>query len=210
MGTSPGTVLGSPFTRLRPLAASALFATALGCAHGDGTSTGPNHRSVHRLLSAVMEKPTARFPQSRTDLELDGKGPHSNPHVVGGGETPSLRLQGRHARLYGDNAATQGFSVDNGVLLEIFTGNGKLYSSVVVGMVEALILNHSPVDNLGRMAFRFDPGEVDITPKLPEQAAFSIRATALDLSGVGRVSDVYLVMENTPARATPERSLRNE
>ena len=51
--------------------------------------------------------------------------------------------------------------------------------------------------------------EVDLTHPLPESGPFQVRATALDSWGVGRVSDVFLVLV-PDARPASEDDLRGQ
>jgi hypothetical protein len=57
------------------------------------------------------------------------------------------------------------------------------------------------IDLLGRRAFKFEPNEVNLATLLPEKGRFKIRATVLDIGGIGHVSDVFLIIapRTTPA-----------
>ena len=72
-----------------------------------------------------------------------------------------------------------------------------------------MYIGRERVDNIGPMAFSFEPGAVDVTHLLPEAEPFKLRATVLDYSGVGRVSHVFLVLEPR-ARAGGEDDLRGQ
>lgn len=146
--------------------------------------------------------------QLRGDVEVDATEGERTPRVVTTGQTPVLRLEGSRARLYGDAAARLGFSVDNFLLLEVLDAGGKVVRSAVVGFTESVHMGREQVDNLGRRAFNFEAGEVDITALLPESEPFQVRATALDYWGVGRVSDVYLVL--TPEARAADDELRGQ
>lgn len=155
---------------------------------------------VVRLLAEAPEKETAQLPQVREDVEVDTRDFDRHPHVVATGETPLLRLEGARARLYGDEKATQGWSVDNFVLVEVLDAAGKRLGSAAIGFTESVMLGREHVDSVGRMSFTFEPGEVDITHLLPGREPFKLRVTALDYSGVGKVSDLFLVLDSSGER----------
>lgn len=161
------------------------------------------------LLTEAPERESTQIEERRSDIEVDTSDFDRTPRVVATGETPLLQLEGARARLYGDEAASQGWGVDNFVLLEVLDEQGRVLSRGNAGFAQGVLIGNERVDNLGRMAFQFEPGEVDITPLLPERGPFRIRATALDAGGVGRVSNLYVVLEY-PARGGGEDDLRNQ
>ncbi|MFL5319292.1 MAG: hypothetical protein ACJ790_06510 [Myxococcaceae bacterium] len=149
-----------------------------------------------RLLAETPERETLQIPDKRQDIEVDTREFERTPRVVATGETPMIKLDGARARLFGDAAGTKGWEVDNFVLLEIIGANGQVLSRAAVGYApEGVEIANERIDNVGKMGFGFEPGEVDVTGKLPENEPFKVRATALDYSGVGRVTDVFLVLD---------------
>jgi hypothetical protein len=150
-------------------------------------------RSI-RLIADTPERETTQISLRRQDVEIETHEYDRTPHVVATGETPLFSLDGLTARLYGDEAATLGFGVDNFLLIEVLADNGRVIDRVVVGFTEGVTIGSERIDNLGRQAFNFEAGEVNLTPRLPEKQAFKLRATALDYGGVGRVSDVFVVL----------------
>jgi len=169
------------------------------------TSTAP--RAVRLLLDTPAQE-THTLTKLREDVEVDSTEGERTPRVVATGQTPTLSLDGNRARLYGDAQGTLGFTVDNFLLLEVLDANGKVTRRATVGFTEAVHMERDQVDSVGRRAFNFEPGEVDITALLPESAPFQVRATALDTWGVGRVSDVYLVL--APDSRDDEDDLRGQ
>jgi hypothetical protein len=165
---------------------------------------------VLQLLASTTQAEAGKSTQRREDVEVDTRDFERTPRVVATGETPYLRLEGARARLYGDKGATQGWSVHNFVLLEVIDPGGRVVGSAAIGFSEGVVLGKEQVDNLGRMSFTFEPGEVDLTPKLPESEPFKLRVTALDYSGAGRVSDLFVVLDNAGARRGAEDDLRGQ
>jgi hypothetical protein len=161
-----------------------------------------------RLLLDTPAQETETLEKRREDVEIDAAEGERTPRVVTTGQTPLLRLGGNRARLYGDARATLGISVDNFLLLEVLDASGKVVRRAVVGFTEGVHMGKEQVDALGRRAFHFEPGEVDLTALLPESEPFQVRATALDYWGVGRVSDVYLVL--APDARPSEDDLRGQ
>jgi hypothetical protein len=161
-----------------------------------------------QLLADTPERETSQLEQKREDVEIDTRDFDRTPRVVATGETPLLRLEGARARLYGDAAGKEGFSVDNLVLLEVLDERGQVLNRGAVGFTELVRIGKEQVDSVGRMSFTFEPGEVEITHLLPESAPFKVRATVLDYSGVGRVSNVYLLLE--PRGGGTEDDLRGQ
>jgi hypothetical protein len=150
-----------------------------------------------QLLAETPERETSQIQEKREDVEIDTRDFERTPRVVARGETPLLRLNGAHARLYGDAAGKEGFSVDNLILLEVLDEKGHVLNRGAVGFTDMVRVGKEQVDSVGPMSFNFEPGVVDITGLLPENAPFKLRATALDYSGVGRVSNVFVLFESS-------------
>ncbi|WP_164010049.1 hypothetical protein [Pyxidicoccus trucidator] len=181
------------------------------CARQVPTSapTTPAAPRAVRLLLDTPAQETETLSKRRDDLDIDTTEGERTPRVVTTGQTPLLRLEGSRARLYGDARATLGISVDNFLLLEVLDAKGQRVRSAVVGFTEGVHMGKEQVDALGRRAFSFEPGEVDLTQLLPESEPFQVRATALDYWGVGRVSDVFLVLV-PDARPSSDDDLRGQ
>lgn len=156
----------------------------------------PEHRAV-KLLVEVPERETSELTDLRKDLEVDTHDMDRTPHLVESGETPVIELGGARAKLAGNEAGTDPWSVDNFLLFDVLDANGQRLSSFVVGSAAGVLRGSERLDNVGRMAFRFEGGEVDVTSHLPSSKPFKLKVTALDFGGVGRVSNVYLVLDRT-------------
>ncbi len=184
--------------RMRLLVSAAtvlLFAT--GCPKRvDGGNVVP--ASV-QLLHDTPEKETALLTELRTDLEFDTKEQPREVHVVARGETGLLESNGGRVRLFGDQKGTLGISVDNVVLLEVLGADGKVLNQSAVGFTEGIIAGKERIDLRGRQAFNFEPGEVDLSNFVPERGPWKLRATVLDNHGVGRCSDVWVVIDGEGA-----------
>ncbi|MBZ4394656.1 hypothetical protein OWM54_31185 [Myxococcus sp. MISCRS1] len=172
------------------------------------TAAPTTPRSV-RLVVDTPPQETETLDKVREDVEVDTDEGERTPRVVTFGETPVLQRDGMRARLYGDAKGTLGISVDNFLLFEVTDAKGQVKRRAVVGFTESVHLGNEQVDNVGRRAFTFEPGEVDLTEFLPESEPFKVRTTVLDTWGVGRVSDVYLVLSAPEPRAV-EDDLRGE
>ncbi|HZI16500.1 MAG TPA: hypothetical protein VE153_39405 [Myxococcus sp.] len=174
------------------------------------TSSAPAPPRAVRLLLDTPERETGALSRRREDVEVDATEGERTPRIVATGQTPSLRLEGSRARLYGDAKASLGFSVDNFLLLEVLDANGKVVRRAAVGFTEGVLIGKEVVDSLGRRAFSFEAGEVDVTDLLPESEPFQLRATALDYWGVGRVSDVFLVLAPESRPSAGDDDLRGQ
>ena len=152
-----------------------------------------------QLLHDTPEKETARITEIREDLEFDTKEQPREAHVVAKGETGLLESNGGRVRLFGDAKGTTGVSFDNGVFLEVLNPEGKVLKSAAVGFTEGLIMGKERIDLLGRQAFNFEAGEVNISDLAPEKGPWKLRATVLDNYGVGRCTDVYVVIDSGDA-----------
>ncbi|MCP3061851.1 hypothetical protein LXT21_24000 [Myxococcus sp. K38C18041901] len=190
-----------------------LLAATLGwmaCARNVPAPTAaPTTPRAVRLVADTPPQETETLDKVREDVEVDTDEGERTPRVVTFGETPVLQRDGMRARLYGDAKGTLGISVDNFLLFEVTDAKGHVKRRAVVGFTESVHLGNEQVDNVGRRAFTFEPGEVDLTEFLPESEPFKVRTTVLDTWGVGRVSDVYLVLSAPEARAV-EDDLRGE
>lgn len=161
----------------------------------------PGVRAV-QLLAEAPEKDTTQLTTLRTDLEFDTRDFDRTPHVVATGETPLLDVTAMDAKLYGDAQGTLGFSVDNCMLLELLGPDGRLLGRAVVGFTDGLLSGNERLDSLGPRSFAFEPGEVNLAPLLGEHQAVRLRATVLDYGGVGKVSNVFVVL--TPAQRSAD------
>lgn len=155
------------------------------------------------LLEKVPEKETTRLTERREDVEINTRDFDRIPRVVARGETELLRLEGARARLFGDAGGQDGWSVDNVLLLEVVDEADNIIGRMAIGSSDAVLIGSEMVDNVGERSFTFEPGEVDITSHLPERKPFKLRATVLDYSGVGKVSDVFVILD-TEARSSSE------
>lgn len=164
---------------------------------------------AYQLLQDTPERESTQIEERREDVLVESEELDRTARVVATGETPLIQLNGARARLYGDANATSGWSVDNFVLLEILDEVGRVRGRVNAGFATGVQVGAEVIDNVGRMTFNFDPGEVDLTSRLPEREPFRLRASALDAGGVGRVSDLYLVLEYPGERSGGEDELRD-
>lgn len=178
----------------RKLALAVLAAASLSCVKQAAPAPASAPRP-YPLLKETEEKETSELTVKREDVEIDTRDFERTPRVVATGETPLVRLSGARARLYGNAEGTQGFDVDNFILLEVMDASGKVLNRGAVGFTDNVLMGREVVDSVGPRAFHFEPGQVDLTTRLPETEPFRLRATVLDYSGVGRVTNVFLVLE---------------
>jgi len=193
-----------------PFAAALLLPLALtACPRRVPTASGPAHPVTYPLLAGASEAETTSRTETRTDVFV-----HTNqfghvPVVVAKGEVGPLSLQGGRAQLFSDEACTQGISVDNFILFEVLGAGGKITHRFAVGYHTGLTVADQVPDNVGPSAFVFRPG-LDVTAQLPPEATFTLRATALDYGGVGRVTPVYLRVSPAASVAPSDDDLRNK
>jgi hypothetical protein len=147
------------------------------------------------LVPETAERETNAFTTRREDVEIDTHDYDRTPHVVAYGETPPLQSEGSAVKLYGDKEGTTGIDVDNFVLLELFDASGNLKDRAAVGFTDGLMIGKEHIDLLGRQAFKFEPGEIDLSRFVPEHGAWKLHATVLDYHGVGRSSAIWLRIE---------------
>lgn len=193
---------------LRMLALAAVVTLSLSCMKQLPTPVQVGPPRPYPLLTQTEEKETEQLETKREDVEVDTRDFDRTPRVVATGETPVLSLSGARARLYGDAEGTRGFEVDNFILLEVLDEKGRVLNRGAVGFTDNVLIGTEVVDSLGQRSFSFEPGEVDLTSKLPENEPFRVRATVLDYSGVGRVTDVFLRLE--PRDTKQEDDLRGQ
>ncbi|MBL8915996.1 MAG: hypothetical protein JNM17_35180 [Archangium sp.] len=160
-------------------------------------------RKAVRLLTNTPERETTRIAEKLEQLEADTD-QERTPHVVARGETPILSAEGADVVLAGDEAGTQGFHVDNCILLEVISDDGKPFARAAVGYLNGLAEGKENIDLLGRRTFNFDANEVNLQAIIPEHGKFRVRATVLDIGGVGAVSDVFLIISPRGAKAADD------
>lgn len=184
---------------VRPLLSLAVFVLLSGCPKNVEVKAPADARRAVRLLALTPERETRNIPDLARQLEADTD-QERTPHIVAVGESPLLSAEGVEVWLAGDEKGTQGFSVDNCILIEVLSEDGKRLGRAAVGYLSGLAEGKDQIDLLGRSAFKFEANEINLSTLVPEHGRFRVRATVLDIGGVGQVSDVFLII--TP-RTTP-------
>jgi hypothetical protein len=146
-----------------------------------------------RLLALTAERETMKITDLAATLEADTD-QERTPHIVAVGESPLLPAEGAEITLAGDEQGTVGFEVDNCILLEVLSEDGKRVGRAAVGYLNGLSEGKEQIDLLSRRAFKFEANEVNLASVIPERGRFRVRATVLDIGGVGHVSDVFLIV----------------
>lgn len=187
---------------------SLLFAVALlFTACPKNIEVKPAERKSVRLLTATPERETLSNPQRAEQFEADTD-QERTPRIVAKGETPLLSAEGADVLLAGDEAGTTGFGVDNAILLEVVSEDGKPLGRAAVGYLNGLAEGKEQIDLLSRRAFKFEANEVNLVSLVPEHGRFRVKATVLDIGGVGSVTDVFLIV--TPRGSKSGDDLREK
>jgi len=191
----------------------ALALLALGCPKNPDAArarySGPP--KAMKLLSDTPEAETATRLEKRTDLLVTVESGEPVPAVVAVGESGLFNREGGTVKLYGDAAGHEGWSVDNFVLLEIVNKKGEVVHRAAIGFQQGVARGSEQIDAVGQMKFAFGPGEIDLSSMLPADEPITVKATALDTGGVGRVSDLYIILSAEPGGATaPDEELRDK
>jgi hypothetical protein len=153
----------------------------------------PVDRRAFRLLALTAERETTNIKQIAENLEADTD-QERIPRIVALGETPLLSAEGADVVLAGDEAGKEGFAVDNCILIEVLSDDGRRLGRAAIGYLNGLSEGKEQIDLMGRRAFKFEPNEVSLATLVPEKGRFKVRATVLDIGGVGSVSDVFLIV----------------
>ncbi|MGC4122713.1 MAG: hypothetical protein QM765_50705 [Myxococcales bacterium] len=191
------------------LAASAVLALG-GCARGGARPSYSGPPKAFKLLNETPEAETLTRVEKRSDLFVTVENGEPVPFVVAVGEVPNLNRQGGAVKLYGDEAGKEGWSVDNFLFIEVLNAKGVVVGRGVVGYQHGLTAGKEQVDSLGQMKFSFGAGEIDLSPIIPASETVTLRVTALDSGGVGRVSSLYAILSaDAAAAATSEEDMRN-
>jgi len=178
------------------------------CAHQAPVPKGPAQPTNYRLLAEAPEAETSTRTEQRPDVFVRTDQFDHTPVVVAKGEAGPVGLQGGRAQLFADEAGTQGIGVDNFILFEVVDAGGAVKHRFAVGYHSGITVDNQEPDNVGPNAFTFEPG-LDVTAQLPAEGSFSLRATALDFGGVGRVSNVYLRISPVEERTPSDDELKN-
>ena len=190
----------------RTLFALCVFTCFSGCPKNIDARPAAERKAV-RLLALTAERETLKIPEVAAQLEADTD-QERTPHVVAVGESPLMSAEGADLFLAGDDQGTLGFTVDNCILLEVLSEDVKRLGRAAVGYLNGLAEGKEQIDLLGRRAFAFEPNEVNLVSLLPEHGRFRVRATVLDIGGVGHVSDVFLIV--APRSAAVRDDLREK
>lgn len=157
-----------------------------------------------KLLAATRERETMRIPDIAISYEADTD-QERTPHIVATGESPLLTADGADFFLAGSEDGSEGFSVDNFLLLEVFSDGGQRLGRAAVGFVNGLEEGKEQIDLMGRGSFKYEPLEVTLASIVPQQGRFKVKATVMDIGGVGSVSDVFIIIK---PRASSSDDLR--
>lgn len=160
-------------------------------------------RKAVQLLVNTRERETLSIKETADSLEADTD-QERLPHVVATGESPLLSAEGADVALAGNEAGTEGFEVDNAILLEVLSADGTRLGRAAVGYLNGLSEGKEQIDLLSRRSFRFEANEVNLATLIPETGTFRVRATVLDIGGVGKVSDVFLIITPRGTRQADE------
>ncbi|HEY3448063.1 MAG TPA: hypothetical protein VGK67_17025 [Myxococcales bacterium] len=190
------------------LAASTLLFLAAGCAKGGARPSYAGPPKAFKLLTEVPEAETGTRLEKRSDLFVTVENGEPVPFVVAVGEVPNFNRQGGAVKLYGDEAGKEGWSVDNFVFIEVVNAKGVVVGRGVIGYQHGLTAGQEQVDSLGQMKFAFNAGEIDLAPIIPANEVVTLKATALDSGGVGRVSNLFAILSSDVA-ATSDDEMRN-
>lgn len=163
---------------------------------------------AYLLVERAEEMETEQRSERREDLYVSTESGNPIPVVVTTNLIGPISLDGGRAKLYGDEAATSGWSVDNFMLLEVLDLSDRVLDRMAIGFQGGTTMGAENIDALGGMKFSFEAGEIDITRKLPADQPFKLRATVLDVGGVGRISDVYVVVGPDESTALEQDDLR--
>ncbi|MGI5862835.1 MAG: hypothetical protein ACOX6T_12360 [Myxococcales bacterium] len=196
----------------RALWLTALALALAACPKQQG-ATRPSYSGppkAFKLLSTTEEAETRSRTEKREDLFVRSESGEPTPVVVAVGQVGPISRQGARVQLFGDEAGTRGWEVDNFVLLEIGDEKGEIRKRVAIGYQQGASLGSEILDTVGSMKFSFEPGEIDLSSLLPADEPFTIKATALDVGGVGRVSDLYLILSPGSSGTVDDDDLRNQ
>lgn len=183
---------------------TALFALSLSASCAKNVDARPaTERKAVQLLTKTTERETLSIKETADSLEADTD-QERLPHIVATGESPLISAEGADVLLAGDAAGLEGFEVDNAILLEVLSADGKRIGRAAVGYLNGLAEGKEQIDLLSRRAFRFEANEVNLATIVPETGSFRVRATVLDIGGVGKVSDVFLIITPRGARQSDE------
>lgn len=158
------------------------------------TPPPPPPGTTIKLLNNVPNRDSKFFrPNTDNRLKMQTTKWDKVPYRITRAFSGTIRLTpGRRAVLAGNAAGTAGWNVDNFLLIEISSGGST--RRLVVGAHEPVIMAGRVIQKIGRNSLSFGAGEIDLTPYLQVGKPVGLRVTALDYGGVGRVSDVFLVM----------------
>lgn len=148
------------------------------------------------LLEAVPPKNSWSFPPwSLPGAMAASRGWSRVPNIVRQAKLYGASLRkGQIATLSGDAEGREPWEVDDGLLVEAVTGTRRLDSGYAGGGAYDLSIDGRTPRRLGRIAWRFAPGSVDVTSILrqrPERVEF----TVFDCGGSARVSPLFLRIE---------------
>lgn len=177
---------------LRHLTSLAALVLLSACVKNVESKPAIERRGV-RLLTLTAERETLKIPEVAQQLEADTD-QERVPRIVAVGESPLLPAEGADVWLAGDERGTTGFTVDNCILIEVLSDDGKRVGRAAIGYLNGLAEGKEQIDLLGRRAFTFEANEVNLASLIPETGRFRVRATVLDIGGVGHVSDVFLII----------------
>jgi len=147
-----------------------------------------------KIFSNVPNQNSAAFQANRfSDLTVNTSSWDRIPYHMARQFHQVITLgAGQKCFLAGDEAGQKGWSVDNFLYIEI--RNKGTVKRLIAGYAEPVYYKGQLVQQIGRQSFSFGPGEIDLTPYIPQGQSVELTVAALDYGGVGYISDLYLII----------------
>lgn len=134
-----------------------------------------------------------------SELYVDTRDYSTTAYYVTGPYTGTVTIQpGQKLLLSGDSEGKTEWTVDNFLLFEI--SDGATPKRFLIGATDPVYYggkNGKRIDQLGPNKFTFSPNEIDLAEYIPVGVPVDFKVSAIDFGGGARVTDVYLITEES-------------
>lgn len=152
-------------------------------------------RQSYRVFTAVPPQGTGAFRHNpERNLSIDTTNWDRTPSSITGPAQWDIILEsGQQCFLAGDPDGRTNWSVDNFILIEVFTDRET--RRFVMGETEPVYYKGRRIDQIGPNTTVFAPGTLDLCAYMPKRVDFKLRISAFDYGNTGHVSNLFLVMQ---------------
>lgn len=148
-----------------------------------------------KIISYVPSQKSENFKKNlRNDLKIDTWMWDKIPYYMNTSSTKVILRFSKRIKLAGDSKGTEPWEIDNFLLLEIMDKSGTILKRSVIGDHDDVSFDGRVIDKIGPQRMTFNAGSIEITHLFPINQEITLKASAMDYGGLGKVSNIFLII----------------